>query len=157
MFKRPVIGSFGLCWKTAGGKLSHLKMISDALAAYPLFFTRFVAAIAFFQVLSLVTLHSPRLLPIQKVLIHPFMDYYQMSSAAVNGMKGRTTRVGKSRPFSDFFPKSERGGPVYEKATVWFFRKKFQNSGFLLDKTVQLLNSSPKSLRSKIERHFLIG
>ena len=91
MLKGPVIGGFSLVRKTAAGKLSHLKMISDTLAANPLFFAGFVATVAFFQVLLLVTFHNPLLLSIKLVIIHALVNSYQMIGDPVNGMKKGTT------------------------------------------------------------------
>jgi hypothetical protein len=57
MFKGPVEAGLGVCGKAAGGKLPRPQVVGDALAANALLGTRFIAAVAFFEILFLSALH----------------------------------------------------------------------------------------------------
>lgn len=58
VFKRTVVGGFRLFCETATGKLSRAKVISNAFTASPFSGTRFVGAVASFQVFLLITIHG---------------------------------------------------------------------------------------------------
>jgi len=57
MLERPVIGTFGICRETAGGKLPAVQVIAQTIAARGFFGARFIAAVAVLLVLRLLTFH----------------------------------------------------------------------------------------------------
>jgi len=63
LLEAAVIGALGVRRKTAAGKLAHLEVVGDALAADPLAVARLVAAVAALQVAFLVAFHHHRSLP----------------------------------------------------------------------------------------------
>lgn len=57
IFKGPVVGFFRIFRKTAGGKLSFLQMIGQAIATYALSVAGRIGAIAFFEIFLFLTFH----------------------------------------------------------------------------------------------------
>lgn len=57
MLKGAVVGSFGIVWKAAGGKLSHVQMIADAPATDAFFGTGLITAIAPLEIFFLSAFH----------------------------------------------------------------------------------------------------
>jgi hypothetical protein len=60
MFEGPVIGTFCICGKTAGGKFPALQVILQAFAAGTLSRTGLITAVAHILVLFQFTIHSNR-------------------------------------------------------------------------------------------------
>jgi len=56
--KTPVVSPFHIIWKATGRKLTHAKMVLQALAANPLSWTSAIAAVAPFQIVLLFAFHD---------------------------------------------------------------------------------------------------
>jgi len=67
MFKRPVVGSFGVFRKTAGRQRPAVQMIGDTVAANSFSTARFIRAVAFIQIFFFFAFQSHIFLPLNYV------------------------------------------------------------------------------------------